>query len=129
MNYLADTHALIWYFAEDERLGEKAEEVLTQAEEQKVTIFLPTIVLAEAEAVAHKYNYRNKLLTLIRKLKENPSFQVYPFDETVLKTYFQTDHDLEIHDRVIVATAKITQSTIITKDEKIKNLREVKIIW
>lgn len=129
MNYLADTHALIWYFAADKRLGKKAEEVFTRTEKQKATIFIPTIVLAEAEAVAIKHNYRNKFVKLMRKLEQNSCFQIYPFDEKILQTYFKVDRDLEIHDRVIVATAKVTKSRVLTKDEKIKKLRGAKVIW
>ena len=57
------------------------------------------------------------------------SSQIYPFDEVVLSTYFKTDRGLEIHDRVIVATAKITKSTVITKDRKIKDCKKIKVVW
>lgn len=60
MNYLVDTHAFLWYFSEDPRLGKNAE---------------------------------------------------------------------EIHDRIIVATAKITNSTILTKDQEIRTLKNVKVVW
>ena len=33
------------------------------------------------------------------------------------------------HDRIIVATAKLLNATLITKDEKIKNSKIVKTIW
>lgn len=129
MKYLADTHALIWYFAEDKRLGKKAKEVFLQAEKAKATIFLPTIVLAEAEAIAHKYGYQRKFHTLIAKLKERQNFVIYPFDQVVLWKYFQSKPSLEIHDRVIVATAKVTESIILTKDREIRKLKRVKTAW
>lgn len=129
MKYLADTHALIWYFAEDKRLGKNAEQIFLQAEKGKVTIILPTIVLAEAEAIARKYGYQRKFHTLVARLQENPNFIVYPFDEVVLEAYFKTKPTLEIHDRVIVATAKIQKATLITKDREIKRLKGIEIVW
>lgn len=129
MKYLADTHALIWYFAEDKRLGKNAEQIFLQAEKGRTTIILPTIVLAEAEAIAQKYGYRRKFCALATRLEENPRFIVYPFNKVVLETYFKTKPTLEIHDRVIAATAKICEAAIVTKDREIKRLKGVKVVW
>jgi len=35
----------------------------------------------------------------------------------------------DLHDRVIVATAKILNAKLITKDEKIKRLKLIETIW
>jgi len=129
MKYLADTHALIWYFAEDKRLGKKAKEVFLRAEKGKATIFLPTIVLAEAEAIAHKYGYQRKFRLLVARLQEAPNFIICPFDKTVLEVYFRIKPTLEIHDRVIVATAKIHKAVIITRDREMKKSEGVETIW
>lgn len=129
MNYLVDTHAFLWYFSEDQRLGKNVEEILLQGERGKHTIVLPTIVLAEAEAISNKYGYNRKFLFLIAKLSEIPSFVVYPFDSVVLDEYFKIKTDLEIHDRIIVAIAKITNSVILTKDREIRKLKNVEVVW
>jgi PIN domain nuclease of toxin-antitoxin system len=46
MKYVADTHALVWYFTSDQRLGKIAYKAL-QASKEKNGILVPTIVLAE----------------------------------------------------------------------------------
>ncbi len=46
MDYVTDTHSLIWYFTEDPRLGKNALEVFEQTVEEDV-IIIPSIVLAE----------------------------------------------------------------------------------
>jgi predicted nucleic acid-binding protein len=66
---------------------------------------------------------------LIAVLSKYPNFKIYPFDEVVLNEYFKTSPELEIHDRLIVATAKLTNSKVITKDKQITNSRLVKTVW
>ena len=45
--YVADTHSLIWFVSEDDRLSKRAGRILEQAEESKIEVLIPTIVLAE----------------------------------------------------------------------------------
>jgi PIN domain nuclease of toxin-antitoxin system len=60
MNYLTDTHALIWYFAQDKHIGKKAEKIFYRAENGIETIILPTIVVVEGKSIARKKKYANK---------------------------------------------------------------------
>lgn len=51
MDYVTDTHALVWYFTDDQRLGNNA----LLAFEQTVTsgiMIVPSIVLAEIMYIA-----------------------------------------------------------------------------
>ena len=53
MNYVADAHAIIWYFIDDSRLSQNAR----QAFEQTITagvIIIPTIVLAEIMYISQR---------------------------------------------------------------------------
>lgn len=60
MTYVVDTHGLIFFFAEKERLGEKA---LALFRDPKAKLIVPSIVLAEIKHLA----YKKKLELLSRK--------------------------------------------------------------
>ena len=47
MNYVIDTHALLWYFFEPGKLPEKADNLISGFELGKNAGIVPTIVLAE----------------------------------------------------------------------------------
>ena len=52
--YVADTHSLIWFIAEDDRLSEHAKHLLEQAEDAELQVLIPTIVLAEITYISQK---------------------------------------------------------------------------
>lgn len=45
--YVADTHALFWYFTGSPRLGTKAKDCFDEGVRGEALIYLPAIVLAE----------------------------------------------------------------------------------
>jgi len=53
--YVVDTHTLIWFIAEDERLSKPAELLLDKAEEAKAQVLIPTLVLAEVTLISYLY--------------------------------------------------------------------------
>jgi len=53
-SYVADTHSLIWFLSEDDRLSDRAEYLLSRAEAAEVEILIPTIVLAEIVYLVQK---------------------------------------------------------------------------
>jgi len=53
MNYVTDTHSLIWYFAEDSRLSKKALEAFESTIKDGIVI-VPAVVLAELLFITKK---------------------------------------------------------------------------
>lgn len=47
MIFVTDSHAFLWYLANDERLGKNANKVFLKAEMGEAIIFIPTIALKE----------------------------------------------------------------------------------
>ncbi len=56
------------------------------------------------------------LYELLLTLEESSNYQIIPFDTRLLKIA-QTLKGLEVHDRIILATATLTNSPIVTKDK------------
>ncbi len=54
MIYVLDTHVLIWYFIGSKRLKRKLREKIEEVRNAGGRLLVPTIVLAEALAIAEK---------------------------------------------------------------------------
>lgn len=46
MNYVADTHALLWWFTDNPQLGSQAAQIFQKCERGESVIFVPSIVIA-----------------------------------------------------------------------------------
>lgn len=124
MKVLVDTHVLFWALAQDKKkLTPKALQVISDAE----MLLLPTIVLLELLGLLEK---KQKLHYFDKLLKSLPgsTYVIIPLDITVIKETRLLKDKLELHDRVIVATAKSLNLPIITRDEQITKVYK-KIIW
>lgn len=54
MNFITDTHALLWWFTDNPKISQKASEIFTRCENGEVVIFVPSIVIAEALSIFDK---------------------------------------------------------------------------
>ena len=95
----------------------------------EVIIIIPTIVLAEVIDIAEKKRISIDYEELIDKIEENSSFEIYPLDINVLRMLKDVPNIYELHDKIIVATAKLLDAKVITKDVDIQNSKLVETIW
>ena len=70
MNFVADTHALIWWFTDSPKLSQKASQIFEQCERGESIIFVPSIVVAELLSIFDKkriaFNFKNLFNTDFR---------------------------------------------------------------
>lgn len=127
LKYCVDTHALIWYFTGQKTLSLKAQEVLNEIFAGKYRCYVASIVLLEAFHVSlkHKKFHFPKFL----KALQLSNIIIVPLDQVVLLTCFRLPKDLNIHDRVVVSTAIVNKSTLVTKDEHMRKISSVKTLW
>ncbi|WP_278007867.1 PIN domain-containing protein [Dictyoglomus turgidum] len=90
---------------------------------------MPPIVLAEVIDIAEKKRISIDYEELIDKIEENSSFEIYPLDINVLRMLKDVPNIYELHDKIIVATAKLLDAKVITKDVDIQNSKLVETIW
>lgn len=129
MIYVADTHSLIWFLTSDDNLSQKARTAFERAEEGEDSIVIPTIVLAELMYVCEKKGMEDLFFRLLEMLKDGLNYSTYNLDLDVLVTCKGLRKVREMHDRIIVATAKIIDAGIITRDEDIRNSGYVQTVW
>jgi PIN domain nuclease of toxin-antitoxin system len=129
MKITIDTHTIIWSVdeAQNFKIPKKTLDLIQKTEKDGV-IYIPNICLMEL----HSLSIRKKLQDLFTKpfqhIKDNKNYKILNFTNKIMNIAITLDNALEMHDRIILATAIITDSHLITKDGVIKNFYS-KIIW
>lgn len=128
---VADTHAFLWHLTKDRRLGVLARRHLEATDHGEAITIVPTIVLAELNYIIEKRSLSLDFSEIVEDFQKAIMYRAYPLDLDVLEqTSTLTRINVnDIHDRIIVATAKISNCPLLTKDEAIKQSRYVDVIW
>jgi PIN domain nuclease of toxin-antitoxin system len=129
MNFLTDTHALLWWFTNSPKLSPKASAIFEQCEKGENVIFVPSIVIAEALSIFEKKRIAFDFKKLLRKINDSDNFVIIALDSTILQKMVDLKDVPELHDKIIVSTARYLNLPIITKDEFIQSLSYIKTIW
>jgi PIN domain nuclease of toxin-antitoxin system len=128
MNFVSDTHSLLWYFTDDPRLGKTALKAFEDTIKKGIVI-VPSIVLAEIMHISKRGKTGLSFQKTLELIEEVENFQISPLDSDILKAADSIKTDLEMHDRLIVATAIWHKLPLVTKDETIVKSKLVRTIW
>ena len=128
MNFLLDTHSLIWYFIGSRRLKSEAREAIDGCRVMGGKLLVPTIVLSEALDIAEKGKVEFDFEEMYRLIREDPSFEITGFTPEIFDETIRVKGIKEIHDRIISATARFYGVGVITRDRIIKDSGEVALL-
>lgn len=122
-----DTHALIWYLDKNlnSKLSQKALTAIEDAVESSI-VYIPSIVLMEIMHIREKNRVQIDVKEMLDKLEENSAYEIVPLDMQVIRAALEFPA-IEMHDRLICATALVTDSSLVSKDVEIK--KNIPVIW
>jgi PIN domain nuclease of toxin-antitoxin system len=126
--YVIDTHTLVWYLEDSVKLSVKAKLAFNEIDSGKAFGIIPTIVLAEIVHLADNHKIPTNIEKTINGIKQADNFGIVSLDLSVIQQMISLK-EYEIHDRIIVATAKSFGASLISKDEHISKLADVSCIW
>ncbi|WP_017317711.1 type II toxin-antitoxin system VapC family toxin [Mastigocladopsis repens] len=130
---VADTHTVIWYIVEPERLSENALLALEQATNTGQSIYLSAISIVEICYLVERG--RLPELVLQRLLNACDAIDTVivtvPLNRLVAEAIRQIPRDTvpDMPDRIIAATALYLNLPLVTRDRKILSLEEIETIW
>ena len=127
--YVVDTHALAWFIGEDSRLSLQAEKILKEGELVTTQVLVPTLVLAEITHIAQKKRINVGIETVIERIDQSNGFIIIAFDFPILKAMLELPEHWDIHDRIIAATSLYYQVILITRDNILRNHKNLDTIW
>jgi PIN domain nuclease of toxin-antitoxin system len=129
---VADSHAVLWYTQGSDRLSPRAASALTEAEATD------GVIVSVASLVDLWYvTQTTKALTEaeVSEVREviviSPAFTLQPIDLAVTDATTEIPRDTlaDPWDRFIVATAKVLDVSLVTRDLAIRDSGLVPIIW
>jgi PIN domain nuclease of toxin-antitoxin system len=129
MNFVTDTHALLWWFTDNPKLSKTAAQIFNNCEKGESVIFIPSIVIAEALSIFDKKRVSFDFKKLFKKIKNSENFVLIALDDPILEEMFDLKEISELHDKIIVSTARYLNLPIITKDSMLQSLRSVHTAW
>ena len=129
MNYVTDTHALIWWFIDSPKISSKAADIFEKCERGENVIFIPSIVMAEALTIFEKKKVSFNFKNLLQKIDASQNFMLIAPDYPMLQEMMTLKDIPEIHDKIIASTAKHLKAPIITKDKSLQKSSFIKTIW
>ena len=129
MNFVTDTHALLWWFTDSPKISPKASAIFEKCEKGENVIFVPSIVIAEALSVFDKKRISFNFKKLFKEIHDSENFTLIALDYPILQKMITLKDITELHDKIIVSTAKYLNLPIITKDETLQNPPNIKTFW
>ncbi len=110
------------------KLTKRADEAFSSVEKGEDTTFVPTIALAECIYLIESGKISLSLEQLFDKFQISNNFVPVPMNLEIVKELPKLKIP-EMHDRIIVATAKLLKSKVVTKDEEIRESGFVETVW
>lgn len=129
MKFVTDTHALLWWFIDSPKISKKAVEIFQRCEQGENIIFIPSIVIAEALSIFDKKRVAFDFNKLFRKISGSENYVIIALDLPILQKMVELSDISELHDKIIVSTAKYLKAPLITKDGFIQNFPSIKTVW
>jgi PIN domain nuclease of toxin-antitoxin system len=126
-NYSLDTHSLVWYIRGSNTLSSKARQIIQEIFDNKAGCYVSTMAILEAYNISLKY--KDFIFSNFLKIINRPNIKIISFDQKVLDQSIQLPNEIDIHDRIITATAIVTSSPLVTKDRVLRRNFPLETIW
>lgn len=128
MNYVADTVTITRHFSGVGKIGSKAKKVIKEAEEGKHSLFISVVSLFEIMYLAEKSRIKISLKNTVSDIQKKSCYTIVDLNtEIILKA--ETIKFYELHDRLILGTAKYLNLDILSSDERFDEVKDVNRIW
>lgn len=124
MKIVVDTHTLFWYLIPNTKLKLETQEIIKNAEE----IFVPTIVIVELFYAMKKLKIAGQYRKLLKTIKSSSQYTIITLDLEISELVVESGGLLEIHDNIIMCTAKSLNLPLVTIDPQIQQVYK-NTIW
>ncbi len=85
--------------------------------------------MAEITHLVQKKRINVGIETVIERIDQSNGFTIITFDFPILKMMLQLPEHWDIHDLIIAATSLYYQAVLITRDNILRNYKNLDTIW
>ena len=128
MRYLLDTVTLVRHFTGHGKMGRKASQILDAIEERGDSFFVSIISLMEIMYLAEKNRIDIDLSETLKLIESSSKYAIIDLSPDILRAA-ETVKFSELHDRLVLATAKWLGVIVISSDSAFKKVEGIKVIW
>ena len=128
MQYLLDTVTIVRHFTGTGYIGSKAASILDTIEARNDVLIISVISLMEIMYLAEKNRITINLTETLKRLESSSKYMIINLSPEILRVA-ETVIFPELHDRLLLATAKWLDILIISSDRAFKNVMGIKVLW
>jgi PIN domain nuclease of toxin-antitoxin system len=128
MYYVTDTHSFLWYLTNSSKLSRKARAIFNSCDQGKAIIIIPAIVLLECIDIFDKKKIDLDFEIIVSKILQASNFIFSEINWSLVLEVNKVKGLGDLHDRIIVATARVFDASLISRDKTIKNFYK-RTIW
>jgi PIN domain nuclease of toxin-antitoxin system len=128
MEYLADTVALVRHLSGTGRIGKAAKDIMKAADQGEHIIYISIISMVEILYLSEGNRIPVDFRTLKNKIIQSDNYHIIDLDIEIVETAKEI-RELELHDRLIVATGRYLRIPILTCDSSIQESNHIRTIW
>ena len=128
MQYLLDTVALVRHFTGRGKVGKKAAQLLDTIGENDHEFVISVISLMEVMYLAEKNRIGISFSETLNFIESSSKYTVVNLNPDILRVAECIDF-YELHDRLILATAKWLGVKVISSDRKFTDVKGIEVIW
>jgi len=128
MYFVTDTHSFLWYLTSSPKLSKKARAIFGSCDQGEATIIIPAVVLLECIDIFDKKKINLNFEDIVSKILQATNFIFSEINWSLVLEVNKVKGLRDLHDRVIVATARVFDAFLISRDKTIKNFYR-RTIW
>ncbi len=128
MNYLLDTVALVRHFTGLGRIGTAASRILADLDQPGPLLVISVVSLMEVLYLAEKRRITISLADTLDRIGMSSRYAVVDLNPEILKVATTVQFP-ELHDRLLLASARWLGIPIISSDREFIHVKGVDVIW
>ena len=128
MQYLLDTVTIVRHFSGRGRIGRTAAHILDTIEERDDLLVISVISLMEIMYLAERNRITINLTETLERIESSSKYVIIDLSPEILRVAETIDF-YELHDRLLLATARWLDIPIMSSDEAFEDVPGIDVIW
>jgi len=128
MEYLIDTVTFVRYLTKKGKIPQGVKKIFQQANTGQCTLAVSSITLMEILYLGEKNRINTTVEKTIKEISASSIYRIINLSPEIILTA-KSIKFYELHDRMILATAKFLDVPVISPDKKFKSVNGIKTIW